>query len=74
MKGVGGFRYAGNVKLNFIDWNVDFASWCSYKYEFRTGNASDVLSMKNTIIMHSYPDLQAGGDITKNAVSRWNKL
>jgi len=22
----------GNIKLNLHDWNVDFASWCSYKY------------------------------------------
>ncbi|MCU7549016.1 kynureninase [Chitinophagaceae bacterium LB-8] len=23
---------AGNIKLQLHDWNVDFASWCSYKY------------------------------------------
>jgi kynureninase len=27
---------AGNIKLELHDWDVDFASWCSYKYEFRT--------------------------------------
>jgi kynureninase len=39
MKGEGELdMLAGKVEL--YDWNVDFASWCSYKYEFRTGNAS----------------------------------
>ena len=23
---------AGNIQLEFHDWNVDFAAWCSYKY------------------------------------------
>jgi kynureninase len=23
---------AGNIKLELHDWDVDFASWCSYKY------------------------------------------
>ena len=23
---------AGNLKMNLHDWNVDFATWCSYKY------------------------------------------
>lgn len=32
---------AGNIKLNLHDWNVDFASWCSYKYmNSGPGNAS----------------------------------
>ncbi|GAA4108344.1 kynureninase [Aquimarina addita] len=32
---------AGNIKLNLHDWDVDFASWCSYKYmNSGPGNAS----------------------------------
>lgn len=32
---------AGNIKLHLHDWNVDFASWCSYKYmNSGPGNAS----------------------------------
>jgi kynureninase len=32
---------AGNIKLQLHDWNVDFASWCSYKYmNSGPGNAS----------------------------------
>ncbi len=31
----------GNIKLELHDWNVDFASWCSYKYmNSGPGNAS----------------------------------
>lgn len=34
---------AGNIALNLHDWNVDFASWCSYKYiNSGPGNASGV--------------------------------
>ena len=32
---------AGNIKLELHDWNLDFASWCSYKYmNSGPGNAS----------------------------------
>ena len=32
---------AGNIELNLHNWNVDFASWCSYKYmNSGPGNAS----------------------------------
>jgi hypothetical protein len=59
--------------LNLHDW-MSILHHGAVKYmNSGPGNASDVLSMKNTIIMHSYPDLQAG-DITKNAVSRWKLL
>jgi kynureninase len=27
-----GSHAAGNIKLELHDWDVDFASWCSYKY------------------------------------------
>jgi kynureninase len=34
---------AGNIKLQLHDWDVDFASWCSYKYmNSGPGNASGV--------------------------------
>ncbi|XLS28338.1 kynureninase [Flavobacteriaceae bacterium M23B6Z8] len=34
---------AGNIELKLHDWNVDFASWCSYKYmNSGPGNASGV--------------------------------
>ncbi|MCK0158462.1 kynureninase [Cellulophaga sp. F20128] len=34
---------AGNIALNLHDWQVDFASWCSYKYiNSGPGNASGV--------------------------------
>jgi kynureninase len=39
-----GFSHAaGNIKLELHNWNVDFASWCSYKYmNSGPGNASVV--------------------------------
>ncbi len=34
---------AGNIKLDLHHWNVDFASWCSYKYmNSGPGNASGI--------------------------------
>ena len=34
---------AGNIELNLNDWNVDFASWCSYKYiNSGPGNAAGI--------------------------------
>lgn len=34
---------AGNIELKLHDWNVDFASWCSYKYmNSGPGNASGI--------------------------------
>ncbi|WP_445385585.1 kynureninase [Robiginitalea sp. IMCC44478] len=38
---------AGNVRLSLHDWEVDFASWCSYKYlNSGPGNASGVFIHK----------------------------
>jgi kynureninase len=38
---------AGNIKLELHDWDVDFASWCSYKYmNSGPGMLPDVLCMK----------------------------
>jgi kynureninase len=60
---------AGNIKLELHDWDVDFASWCSYKYmNSGPGNASGCVHENNN------PDLPRfdGGVTIKNAVSRWN--
>jgi kynureninase len=39
--------HAGNIKLELHDWDVDFASWCSYKYmNSDQGMLPDVLCMK----------------------------
>ncbi|MFT4983154.1 MAG: kynureninase [Flavobacterium sp.] len=46
---------AGNIKLELHDWNVDFASWCSYKYmNSGPGNASGCFVNEKH---HSNPDL-----------------
>jgi kynureninase len=46
---------AGNIKLQLHDWNVDFASWCSYKYmNSGPGNASGCFIHERH---HNDPDL-----------------
>jgi kynureninase len=46
---------AGNIKLDLHDWDVDFASWCSYKYmNSGPGNASGCFIHKKH---HDNPDL-----------------
>ncbi|WP_016988615.1 kynureninase [Flavobacterium sp. ACAM 123] len=46
---------AGNVKLELHDWNIDFASWCSYKYmNSGPGNASGCFVHEKH---HNNPDL-----------------
>jgi kynureninase len=46
---------AGNIKLQLHDWNVDFASWCSYKYmNSGPGNASGCFIHEKH---HNNPDL-----------------
>ena len=46
---------AGNVHLELHDWNVDFASWCSYKYmNSGPGNASGCFIHERH---HNDPDL-----------------
>jgi kynureninase len=46
---------AGNVKLDLHSWNVDFASWCSYKYmNSGPGNASGCFVHEKH---HNNPDL-----------------
>jgi kynureninase len=58
---------AGNIKLELHDWNVDFASWCSYKYmNSGPGNASGCSYMKNTTML-PYRDLLDGGGITRTS-------
>ncbi len=46
---------AGNIELKLHDWNVDFASWCSYKYmNSGPGNASGCFIHERH---HNDPDL-----------------
>jgi kynureninase len=46
---------AGNIKLDLHDWDVDFASWCSYKYmNSGPGNASGCFIHEKH---HNNPDL-----------------
>jgi kynureninase len=46
---------AGNIKLELHDWDVDFASWCSYKYmNSGPGNASGCFVNEKH---HNNPDL-----------------
>jgi kynureninase len=46
---------AGNIKLELHNWNVDFASWCSYKYmNSGPGNASGCFIHQKH---HDNPDL-----------------
>jgi kynureninase len=46
---------AGNIKLELHDWDVDFASWCSYKYmNSGPGNASGCFVHEKH---HNNPDL-----------------
>jgi kynureninase len=46
---------AGNIALKLHDWNVDFASWCSYKYmNSGPGNASGCFIHERH---HNDPDL-----------------
>jgi kynureninase len=46
---------AGNINLELHDWNIDFASWCSYKYmNSGPGNASGCFIHERH---HNDPDL-----------------
>jgi kynureninase len=47
---------AGNVELKLHDWDVDFASWCSYKYmNSGPGNASGVFIHERHLSDHDMP-------------------
>jgi kynureninase len=54
---------AGNVPAKLRD--VDFATWCSYKYEFRPGNVSGIYVHERLLIIITdlIPFARLGGAI-----------
>lgn len=47
---------AGNIELKLHDWDVDFASWCSYKYmNSGPGNASGIFVHKRHLNKKNIP-------------------
>ncbi|MBM1108047.1 kynureninase [Aurantibacter crassamenti] len=47
---------AGNIELKLNEWNVDFASWCSYKYmNSGPGNASGIFVNKKHLSDKNIP-------------------
>ena len=60
---------AGNIPLKLNEWNVDFATWCSYKYlNSGPGGVGGYFIHERHVSNENIQDLLDGGDIIKKIV------